>query len=235
MSSPNEEPSTSRREKVRRQLRSAGKKILLALLLFVVIFGAWNWATLTSVTQPQVHSFLVAIGRAPSTPDYDASQDRFLFPRLGIDAPLSEHPDSSPLNYQDWNSIRDSLVKGVSLNYSSSTLDAAKLAYVTGHSSDTYPHPYSSVFAGLGQAKEGDEFVLTGNNEVNTYKVISKRVLDPRDVTAFSEAALTAGAQAQRVAVVTCWPLLTSLKRLVLVGEKMGSNTKVGYTGTNDY
>ncbi|MEI6478124.1 MAG: sortase [bacterium] len=230
MSLPSVEQSHKERPRSSKA-RSVAKKLLLAFYLFVIIFAAWNWATLASLSQPQFHAIMVAIGKQPATPDYQADQNRFVFPRLAIDAPFTESPSSSPLNFQDWDSIRTALTKGVSLNYSTSTLDGAKLAYVTGHSSDTYPHPYSSVFASLGQAKVGDQFVITGHGEIRTYKVVSSQVVNPRNVLAFSEANLAGGSSTQRVAVVTCWPLLTNLNRLVVLGERVTDDTKLSYTG----
>src|SRR5690349_3470260 len=104
MSSSSVEPSPKKRTRASRS-RSFAKKLLVSFYLFLIVFVGWNWATLASLSQPQVRAVMVAIGRQPATPNYQADQARFLFPRLGIDAPFTERPSSSPLNYQDWDSI----------------------------------------------------------------------------------------------------------------------------------
>lgn len=198
-------------------------KIALSLAIFVGLMAVWNWQTVSSVARPTVQVIKAKINQ-PTPPVYNPTETAFYFPRLGIEAPMSQSAESSPLRSSDWNSIRGALEKGVSLNYEAGSLAEARLAFVTGHSSDRYPHAYSSIFAGLGQAKEGDEFVLTAEGSIWHYRVISKRVVDPRNVIGFSEAALaTGGNSGHYVALVTCWPLLTDRQRLVVVGEYLGS------------
>lgn len=193
------------------------KKISLSILLGGLLIGIWNGHTVDAISKPYFLSL-----KTQEKPQYDYSKEMFYYPRLDISAPLSSSASTSPLQSKDWDSIRFALEKGVSLNFTASEFPAAKLAFVTGHSSDRYPHPYSAVFAGLGQSKEGDEFSLTTGGSMWTYRVISKQIVDPRNMLAFSEQALAGNSVKPRVALVTCWPLLTSLNRLMVVGERIG-------------
>lgn len=206
----------------RNTLRALGKKILLTFALFLVLFIGVNWNTITNVATPPVKEIITSIKGSEQVPQYDTSKNVFYYPRLGIEAPLTVSANTSPLDSQDWNSIKEALTKGVSVNYGGDEFSKTQLAYLTGHSSDTYPHPYSSVFAALGQAKIDDQFVVTEEGKVWNYRVISKKVVDPRNLLSFSAGVI--GAQEvgkQHVALVTCWPLLTTLNRMVIVGERV--------------
>jgi LPXTG-site transpeptidase (sortase) family protein len=219
---------------MRKTLLFIAKRISAILLVSVALYAIWNWPLVSTLSKPHVSSAIATITRATPTPEptYDPSLSRFYYPRLGIAAPMTESADTSPLRSQDWASIKSALVKGVSLNYSGGSLKDARLAYVTGHSSDSYPHDYSSVFASLGQAKVGDVFTLTGKGEQWKYEVTGKKVINPRDVASFSaQSLIPSDGEGSYVALVTCWPLLTDRERMVVVGKRVDVPQPVGYTG----
>jgi LPXTG-site transpeptidase (sortase) family protein len=126
------------------------------------------------------------------------------------------------MSIQDWQSIRADLRRGISVSYGTSTYDTAARVFITGHSSDTYPHRYASVFAGLNGAKVGDRCALTRQGHTYQYEVTDKRVVDPSDAAFFTPASLVKNpGEPQEVFLVTCWPVFTTKNRLVVVGHQI--------------
>ena len=202
-------------------VKAVVRRVAVITGLAALLLLAWNVPTLLTAGTPAVRAEIAAItGNPPDDPVLDGSADRIVYPRLYIDAPYTESAHTSPLDSEDWNNIRSALTQGASLNFAGASFDDSSFSYLTGHSSDTYPHPYSSVFAALGQAKPGDTFYVTGGDKIRKYVVKSTQVIEPTDLNAFSQASLTSGMGAtQHIALVTCWPLFTSLRRMVVVGE----------------
>jgi len=189
-------------------------------LIFLLLFGLWNAPLIATLLRPTMiqlslepHLNLYSVSTTSASPSIS-------YPRLGVTAPLTINPQTSPMKSSDWDTIRRAPTQGVSLAFTTETFTQAPLAFVTGHSSDTTRHPYSTVFASLGQAKIDDTFYLApGNGKQLTYTVKSVERFDPKDIGRFHALSPTSGDTPQRVALVTCWPLLTTWKRLVVLGE----------------
>jgi LPXTG-site transpeptidase (sortase) family protein len=198
------------------------KRLGLIVRSTAVLVVLWNIQTVLTIARPSV----IKLATASTLPIADTvavpkkGDLSFHFPRLGINAPITESADSSPLKQQDWQQIKLALTKGVSLSYEGSDFETAPLAFVTGHSSDTYPHPYSGVFAGLGQAKIGDVFTVYRNEKGYQYTIEQISIVNPTDTQAFLHLRPT-DATSQYVALVTCWPLFTTNQRLVVLGRAM--------------
>lgn len=194
---------------VRRQLQ----RFLKFLAIFGVLIAVWQGALFMSLLRPA----FVATGLIAEP---ERTHVGFTYSTLGIQAPLVVAAQTSPLETASWAEIRRALTEGVSLAFDAATLAEARLAFVTGHSSDTYPHAYSTVFAPLGQARLGDSFVLGVDDKEYQYRVIERHVLSPFVTDQFLALAPDDDDQA-RVALVTCWPPLTTTQRLVVVGERV--------------
>jgi len=186
--------------------------VVVILALTVGMTAFWYAPVLYSLGRP---IYLQKFASGSIKPVTSLPNNTMSYPRLGIDAPVSISPTSSPLKTQDWSIIRQALNQGVSLSFTEKDLSSAHLAFLTGHSSDSYPHPYSSVFAGLGEAKEGDKLYLNVDGSLHTYQVISHQEIDPYDISAFKN--IAPNDSNSYLAVVTCWPVLTTNKRLVLL------------------
>jgi LPXTG-site transpeptidase (sortase) family protein len=148
------------------------------------------------------------------------SAHKFNYPNLGISAPFILTDNTNPLSYSDWNKIRATLKQGLNVSYNGESYDDARLIYVIGHSSDYDAfNPFATVFASLGQAKTGDTFTVSFGDKQFTYSVVEKKTLKPTDEQGFKGLASNDD-HIQRVVLVTCWPVLTTWNRLVVVGER---------------
>lgn len=86
--------------------------------------------------------------------------------------------------------------------------------FLTGHSS-VYPWnktQYGKVFAALDKLEKGDIVTVNYNNKQYNYVIKSKHISLPKDVALQSASKPT-------LTLMTCWPIGTSLKRLIVEGE----------------
>ncbi|MCX6809098.1 MAG: sortase [Candidatus Berkelbacteria bacterium] len=88
--------------------------------------------------------------------------------------------------------------------------------YITGHSSN-YPWAkgsYNSVFAKLGNLAIGEKIFIQYKSQLFTYKVSEKKVVSAKDVSMMEQ-----NKTDHKLTLVTCWPVGTNLKRLMVVAE----------------
>lgn len=192
------------------------KRSWLAPLLGLLVLGVGLWqlsALSTSARPPLVDNGIFPVATAQST------EEVLHYPRLELSAPITNNPNTDPFNQEDWQRIQESLTRGVSLTYAGEQFSSAAFAYIIGHSSDVTRHPYDNIFAILGQSQVGDEFSLEVEGEVYSFRVTESVIFDPRDTEKFFELA-NRPSEVKRVALVTCWPPLTTKQRLVVIGEE---------------
>lgn len=85
---------------------------------------------------------------------------------------------------------------------------------VTAHSSGSASFgPYRFAFARLSELEPGQEFSITTPEAMYTYKAYKKEVVWPHEVDKLPND------DRSTVTLVTCWPLWTNFKRLLVHGE----------------
>ncbi len=90
-------------------------------------------------------------------------------------------------------------------------------SFIFGHSSN-FPWmewDYNDVFALLDHVTFDDEVVVYYGQEKHTYKIRTKNVISPGDVSVLKNN----GKDKSKLTLMTCWPIGTTLNRLVLTGE----------------
>jgi LPXTG-site transpeptidase (sortase) family protein len=196
------------------------RKGVLLLGLTILFSLVWYGQVFWNSVKPTVIAITPHVYSAPSAPPKYTSADMlFLFPRLGIEAPVHEHANSSPLRFSDWDTISNDLTSGVSLSYKGDDFTHSTNAFIVGHSSDTYPHPYSAVFAALSQAKVDDTFSLVLKGTEYRFTVKETYIAKPTDSEAFLRPFKESVPGIVTVAVVTCYPTLSTRERLVVVAQ----------------
>ena len=190
-------------------------RIFWTLFIIIGLFAIWHSSLLVSLLRPT----LIRQGIVANSPTDQTQDNQLTYESLGIHAPLSIDAKTSPLIQSDWATIRLALLHGVSLSYQGEKFDTASMAFITGHSSDTTRHSYDSVFASLGQASIGDMFSVNVDHQQYKFQVISKQQIAPSNADAFL--ALAPTDLSQRIALVTCWPPLTTKMRMVVVGKRL--------------
>lgn len=142
----------------------------------------------------------------------DSTSGQLEIPALKVSVPLIWTQD--PKNFDS------DLINGV-VHYPGTAMPGEiGTAYISGHSSNYtwIKSKYNNIFAHLGDLKQYDSFVITVKDKDNNtiklhYVVTGSQIYKVDDQSQF------AGTGKSVVALSTCWPIGTSDKRLVVVGE----------------
>ena len=73
---------------------------------------------------------------------------------------------------------------------------------------------YNEVFASLDQVKYNDDIIIYYWQKKFTYRIREKKVIKPGDVSV-----LKRNKKKSELTLMTCWPIGTTLKRLVVTWE----------------
>lgn len=68
---------------------------------------------------------------------------------------------------------------------------------------------YNTIFFKLGDLRKGDEVLIKSNGKVYKYKVFDKKIVSPNSVEYLKQTK-------NQLIIQTCWPIGTSLKRLLI-------------------
>lgn len=89
--------------------------------------------------------------------------------------------------------------------------------FLFGHSSAVIGvGKYSTVFAKLGELKEGDEVVIYFQDKPLRYSVFDSEVVSKTDVSVLDET------KDEQLTLMTCWPVGSNSKRLVVRAKPVG-------------
>jgi len=141
-------------------------------------------------------------------PNYNAQPNVIIISKINIRAPLV-----TPVSDSD-KDLNRALNQGVII-YPGSVLPGQNgEILLSGHSS-IYPWistRYGQVFTLLDKLSAGDTVSLVYNNYQYDYRITGKQILWPKDVK-------ISDTRQPVLTLVTCWPIGTTLKRLVVTGE----------------
>lgn len=213
-------------------LTAAGLFLALFLITNAGAYSKWIQAELTDVgsqVQEQTQALLsneeepVIIaqdGIYPLQISPTPHEDRLRIPSIDVNSRVVV-PESGleSLIGQDWNEledqIRESLLNGV-VHYPG-TADPGERGnvFLTAHSSNVFwePSPYNSTFALLPKMEVGDDIFVTHDQEEFHYRVISKEEVTPKEVGVLAQG------EDFELTLMTCTPVGTTLRRLVVRAE----------------
>jgi len=181
--------------------------------------------TYTAQTQVVLEPGTIATTGTAATPAKErvlpAMQENFVkIPVLNIDAPITWRVNNVPAD------VSLGLENGL-IHINGTALPGEKgNIYVTGHSSNYIwaKGNYNSIFATLDQLIVGDLIYVKFGGETYVYKVSGQKVVVPTDLSVFNQT------DQSKLTLVTCWPIGTSLKRLVVEAKQIdpdpANNTK---------
>jgi LPXTG-site transpeptidase (sortase) family protein len=144
---------------------------------------------------------------------------RIIIPKIGVNAPIQEMSvGKQQILWSGFeNDVQKVLREGI-LHYPHTAYPGQRgNAFFTGHSS-YYPWDtgkYKDVFAQLIQLDIGDEYYVYWNQKRYAYTVKEKKEVSPYDVSVLSQET-----EEKLSTIMTCWPLGTVLRRLIIVGEQ---------------
>lgn len=140
--------------------------------------------------------------------NYTEKRDSVIINKLGLDVPLV------PASGTSQSELNTALNQGVIIYPGSALPGQTGEVFLSGHSS-IYPWvktEYGQVFALLDKLEVGDVVSLVYDRYQYDYQITGKQVLSSKDtkITMTSRPTLT---------LMTCWPIGTAAKRLVVHGE----------------
>lgn len=196
------------------------KRVLRGLIYFVVLFAIFFYG----INAPAFYQRFSFTEKPPLVAEQSAPfpvkpvvtySPEIIIEKLGIKAPVSY--DTS------YNDILTSLRDGVVRYEGTANPGQIGNVVILGHSSD-FPWStgsYKTIFALLDKLVVGDQIVLPFGTERYIYKVTETKVVKATDLTVLNRTA------EPTLTLITCYPVGTALKRLViralLAGDPVGS------------
>jgi len=194
------------------------------VVVLIFLFGFFNEVVLAPFIQPSRVSASTPIIVSDSTV---AASDKteIVVPKINLQIPV----DYSQTTTSEA-AIEDALDNGI-VHYPT-TVKPGELgnAAFFGHSSNNIFNKgkYKFAFVLLRTLVPGDTFYLTYESKVYVYKVISKTVVPPTQVSVLGPVE----GQSATATLITCDPPGTSLNRLVIVGEQITPNPTANTAST---
>lgn len=149
--------------------------------------------------------------------DITPYENRIIIPRIGKNIPLVDISMTRSFDFDHMENIfMQELEKGV-VRYPGSAVPGEKgNAFIFWHSSN-YPWlkgDFNDVFALLDNVEFGDQIIVFYNQKKFVYTVREKKIVRPGDVKV-----LERNPEARELSLMTCWPIGTTLKRMLVFAE----------------
>lgn len=148
--------------------------------------------------------------------------NRIIIPKIGKNIPLVDVDPTTKVSVEDLHTIlMRELEKGIVQYPGTAKPGEIGNAFIFGHSS-YYPWAdggFKDVFARLNHLVVGDEIIVFYQQKKYVYRVTDKTVVKPGDVTIFKR-----DPSGRELSLMTCWPIGTTYKRLVVFSELISSN-----------
>lgn len=157
-------------------------------------------------------------------------EDRIVIPKIGKNIPLVNVEQHDASNSSEWEKIfMKELEKGI-IKYPGSANPGEKgNSFIFGHSSN-YPWAkgdFNDVFALLNELDNGDEIIVYFEQKKFVYVVKGKKIVKPGHVSS-----LGGTTDMKQMTLMTCWPLGTTLNRLLVITELKQETSTLSTTST---
>lgn len=178
-----------------------------------------SWAVLSGGEKHSIAALVAKNDDVALDIEITPYENRIVIPKIGKNIPLVDitHP-----NVQGVDELNDIFMKelenGVVRYPGSAKPGEVGNSFIFGHSSN-FPWlewEYNDVFALLDKVSFDDEIIVYYGQEKYIYKIQTKNVIRPGDVSVLKNNVEAGKAQ---ISLMTCWPIGTTLNRLVLTGE----------------
>lgn len=149
--------------------------------------------------------------------DITPYENRIVIPKIGKNIPLLDVENRTVENVRELENVfMKELENGVVRYPGSAKPGNEGNAFIFGHSSNFpwMPGKYNDVFALLDNVTFGDEVVVYYDQEKYVYKITQKKVIKPGDTTVLKNVD-----GKKQISVMTCWPVGTTLNRMIIIWE----------------
>lgn len=191
------------------------KRIIYAVLFLAVVFGVINYQALMKQAEYYFYSkypkaeVIRTILEKPSREEGIPAETRLIIPKINVNVPVIEVENSQE------STIQKGLENGV-VHYPG-TANSGEVGnyFILGHSSDYIwrKGDYKDIFALLGKLETNDEIKVYYQGKEYLYRVIDKIIVSENEVQ------VLASTPEPTISLMTCWPVGTPLKRLIVKGK----------------
>ncbi|MDO5480379.1 MAG: class E sortase [Candidatus Saccharibacteria bacterium] len=187
--------------------------VVVVLLILFLQYNRLIFAPIMAYVSPGNAPATEIEALDPTITQTVSADPRLIIPKLNIDVPINF---DIPLS--DVMSAMNHGVAHYRISGASAYPGEIGNFIITGHSAgDVYSsNPYKYIFSGLERLEDGDLIYVNYNSVRYTYKVVSKQVIEPTNVSA-----LVVQTDKPLITLVTCTPLGTSRYRLLVTGEQI--------------
>lgn len=171
----------------------------------------------TALTHNEIPELKLAVAPA---------DNRIIIPRINQNVPIVR-VSSKSLIQRDWNALENEMqeaLKGGVVHYPGTSLPGQSGNFaITGHSSyfPWDPGRFKDVFALLHEVVEGDKIVVYWNQKKYTYLVNDIKIVLPEDIAILKQT------PQEQLTLITCSPVGTNLKRLIVTAVPIDDSGKV--------
>lgn len=146
-------------------------------------------------------------------PQEEEKEWQLEIPKIEVNAPIILN-----INGADEDGYLTALENGVAHLSGSKIPGQSGNVFIFGHSSYYFyaPGEYKSIFRDLDQLELEDEIKIKSNLNTYNYRVINKKIVNPDEVDI-----IKSEDDKRTLTLMTCYPLYTSLKRLVITAEEV--------------
>lgn len=146
-------------------------------------------------------------------------ENRIIIPKITKNIPLVDIKQKSVSGSEELEDIFMKELEDWVVRYPGSTKPGKDWnTFIFGHSSN-YPWikwDYNDVFANLNKLEYQDEVIVYYGQKKYTYKIREKRVITPGQTDI-----LKRNKNKDEITLMTCWPLWTTLNRLIVIWERV--------------
>jgi len=206
--------------------------IFCAAVYAVINFNAvsstvtyWYKSNFTTQTTEDTPVIQINVPKVPtleeekySTPN--VADNHIAIPVLDVNAPVIFGVNNI------YKEVEANLINGVIQINGTSLPGQTGNIYITGHSSNYVwiKSDYNSIFSLLDKLVIGDQIYINYRDVVYVYQVFDTKIVVPSDTS------LLKSTNDSRLTLVTCWPVGTSLKRVVILANQIHPDPKSNTT-----
>ncbi len=199
------------------------------VVIVIFMFGFFNERFIAPFVTPSRNVSDTPIIVDPVASNSVGPENKVIIPKINVEVPVVY--DVPGISEKD---LQSALERGV-VHYPQSPVPGQNgNVVVVGHSSNNIFNngKYKFAFVLLSKLQEGDTFMLNYNGQRYVYKIYSKKIVKPNDVSVLGPTDKLATAT-----LITCDPPGTALNRLIIVGEQISpatnNNIAAAPTSTN--
>ena len=192
-------------QKHKKVLTADSAVMLVALFIFTAALISY-YETIEKGQSPRINVFS-QLPTSTSTPiDPKIMEFGLEIDKLNILVPIIKNVDGN-----NKSSYNKALQNGVA-HYKNTALPGEKgNVFIFGHSSANVKGDYSETFASLNDLEENDEIIVYYESNEHKYKVKEKKIVEATDLSVLDKG------KEENLTLMTCWPIRTKEKRLVVV------------------